>query len=324
MTAPISVVPAASRAEPRAMRAARPGARRRLLARTARTEWLRLHQPRRLLAIGLLGLAGALCVVWLISRGPLVGADANAYWAGVRTWLDGGDPYHPTGPYLPYVYAPWLLPLFVPWAMLPWGVAWFVWRGLNVLLFLWTAEWAYRRHPLGTAVVVWLLLLPLITTLDTGNVTLFLALAVWAAQFVGPRLSAALWVIAASMKWFPVFLLVLLPPRARLWGLVAAGVALLLTLATWPQTLVQIDLALNFPRPLRLDYLLLLWAAVPWLWRHPSPLWWVDRRQLPRLAGAARGRVQAAVAGWRRDPEHASLAARRFAGSRLRAFFGLS
>ncbi|MFI5262293.1 MAG: glycosyltransferase 87 family protein [Candidatus Limnocylindrales bacterium] len=302
----------------------RPGARRRLLRRAAWAQWRRLHEPRRLLAIGLLGLAGALAVIWLVSRGNLVGADARAYWVGVRAWLDGGDPYHPTGPYLPYVYAPWLLPLFVPWALLPWGVAWFVWSGMNVLLFLWTAEWAYRRHPLATAAVVWVLLLPLIATLDTGNVTLLLALAVWAAQFVGPRLSAALWIIAASMKWFPVLLFVLLPPRARLWGLVAAAVAVLLTLATWPQTLVQLDLAINFPRPLRLDYLLLLWAAVPWFWRHADPLWWLDRHQLPGLLRTARRRVEAVVGGWRRDPEHASAAARREAGSRLRAFFGLS
>ncbi len=301
----------------------RPGARSRLLRRSAHAQWQRLHEPRRLLAIILLSVAGAAAVVWLVSRGDLVGADARAYWVGVRTWLDGGDPYHPTGPFLPYVYAPWLLPLFVPWALLPWSVAWFVWSGLNVLLFLWTAEWAYRRHPLATAVIVWLLLLPLIATVDTGNVTLLLALAVWAAQFVGPRLSASLWVVAASMKWFPVVLFFFLPPRARLWGVAAAAVALLLTLATWPQTLVQIDLALNFPRPLRLDYLLLLWATVPWFWRHADPLWWMNRRDLPRVARAAAERAEGLLRRWRRDPEHATVVARQAARVRLRAFFGL-
>ena len=301
----------------------RPGARSRLMRRSARAQWQRLHEPRRLLAIVLLGIAGAAAVVWLVSRGDLVGADARAYWVGVRTWLDGGDPYHPTGPFLPYVYAPWLLPLFVPWALLPWSVAWFVWSGLNVLLFLWTAEWAYRRHPLATALIVWLLLLPLIATLDTGNVTLLLALAVWAAQFVGPRLSASLWMIAASMKWFPVVLFFFLPPRARLWGLAAAAVALLLTLATWPQTLVQIDLAINFPRPLRLDYLLLLWATVPWFWRHADPLWWLNRRDLPLVAHATVERVERLLRRWRRDPERATVVARQAARVRLRAFFGL-
>ncbi len=90
--------------------------------------------------------------------------------------------------FLPYVYAPWLLPLFLPWAILPWTVAWVVWRGANVLLFLWSAEWAYRRHPLATAAAVVLLSPGLITTFDTGNVTLLLTLAVWLAQFSGPRL----------------------------------------------------------------------------------------------------------------------------------------
>ncbi|MGZ6260271.1 MAG: glycosyltransferase family 87 protein [Candidatus Limnocylindrales bacterium] len=299
------------------------GRRAAVFRRALQRELSRLREPRRILAIVLLGVAGAIALTWLISRGDLVGADARAYWVGVRTWLAGGDPYHPLGPFLPYVYAPWLLPLFVPWALLPWDVAWFVWSGLNVLLFLWTAEWAYRRHPLATAGVIWLLLVPLIATFDTGNVTLFLALAVWAAQFVGPRLGGALWAVAASMKWFPVLLFVFLPPRARLWGLVAAAVAILLMLATWPQTLVQIDAALNFPRPIRLDYLLLLWAAVPWLWRHPHPLWWLDRQRLPGLVRAGRTRLAVSWRRWRRDPETAAIAARRGAGLRVRAFFGL-
>ncbi len=90
----------------------------------------------------------------MIGRGEAAGADARAYWAGVRIWLNGGDPYHPTGPFLPYVYAPWMLPLFAPWALLPWDVAWFVWRGATILLLLWTVHWAYHRRPLTTAIVV--------------------------------------------------------------------------------------------------------------------------------------------------------------------------
>ena len=62
----------------------------------------------------------------MTARGDRAGADAQAYWAAVRIWLEGGNPYHPTGPFLPYVYAPWMLPLFTPWALLPWDVAWFV------------------------------------------------------------------------------------------------------------------------------------------------------------------------------------------------------
>ena len=84
----------------------------------------------------------------VVARGEPAGADARAYWAGVRIWLGGGDPYHPTGPFLPYVYAPWMLPLFAPWALLPWDVAWFVWRGGTILALLWTVHWAYRQRPL--------------------------------------------------------------------------------------------------------------------------------------------------------------------------------
>jgi len=58
-------------------------------------------------------------------------------------------------------------------------------------------------------------------------------------------------------------------------------VAIVLALATWPQTLRQVEVVLFFPRPPRLDYLLLIWAAVPWLWRQPWPLP-PPRLRLPR------------------------------------------
>lgn len=282
-----------------------------------------LREPRHLIAIALLALSGGLVLTFLTVRGELAGADALAYWAGVRTWVGGGDPLHPDGPFLPYVYAPWTLPLFLPWAALPWSVAWFVWRGVNVLLLLWTAGWAYRRHPLATAVTIAILALPLAATLDTGNITLLLALAVWAAQFVGPRIGGALWAFAATVKWFPAVLFFLLPPRARLWGLVAIGVAVLLALVTFPQTVLQMDLALNFPRPLRLDYLLLAWAAVPWLWRHPQPLWWLNRRDVPRLTRMWRDRV---VKSWHdlRTADAPGAVARQSIGRRVRAFFGVA
>ncbi|MGH2466422.1 MAG: glycosyltransferase family 87 protein [Candidatus Limnocylindrales bacterium] len=299
--------------------------RRRLgvFRRAFRRELSRLREPRRIAAILLIALAAGLAVGWLISRGDQVGVDARAYWAGVRIWLGGGDPYHPTGPFLPYVYAPWLLPLFLPWALLPWNVAWFTWEGLNVLLFVWSAEWAYRRHPLATALVLLALLLPLTTTLDTGNVTLFLTLAIWGAQFVGPRLGGALWALAASIKWFPALLILFLPPRARLWGIVGLIVAGILALATWPQTLIQIETAINFPRPLRIDYLLLLWAAVPWLWRHPDPLWWASRRELPGAWARFRSQLDGWWRRWQADPESAALAVRRGARARVLAWFGL-
>jgi hypothetical protein len=308
-----------------ALRIDRPTRRRAgVHARAFRRDVSRLADPHRLLAVLLLGITGGLMVAFLVARGELAGADARAYWAGVRIWLGGGDPYHPGGVFLPYVYAPWMLPLFLPWALLPWNVAWVVWRGANVLLFLWSAEWAYRRHPLAATGVIVLLSLPLAATFDTGNVTLLLALAIWAAQFSGPRVGGALWALAASMKWFPALLFVFLPPRARLWGIVAGMVAVLLALATWPETLAQIDTAINFPRPLRLDYVLLLWGAVPWLWRHAHPLWWANPRAFPGAVRAARTRTSEALGRLRRDPADAREQARRGIGARVRSFLGLA
>ena len=184
-----------------------------------------LRDRRRLLAILLTSLAGTMIVVFVVARGELAGADARAYWGGVRVWLAGGDPMVPPQPYLPYVYAPWTVPLFLPWALLPWDVAWIVWRGVNVLLLVWSASWAYQRHPLATAILLCILAAPIAATLDTGNLTLLCALGVWAAQFTGPRLGGGLWALATVLKWFPAPLWLILPPRARLWGLIWIAIA---------------------------------------------------------------------------------------------------
>jgi len=245
-----------------------------------------LRDRRRLLAILLTSLAGTMIVVFVVARGELAGADARAYWGGVRVWLAGGDPMLPPQPYLPYVYAPWTVPLFLPWALLPWDVAWIVWRGINVLLLVWSASWAYQRHPLATAILLCILAGPIAATLDTGNLTLLCALGVWAAQFTGPRLGGGLWALATVLKWFPAPLWLILPPRARLWGLIWMAVAGILALATWPLTLVQIETAVSFPRPFRLDYLLLLWAAVPWVWARPRLLEPSEWRPLATEIGA--------------------------------------
>ena len=204
----------------------------------------------------------------LVARGEPAGADARAYWAAVRIWLGGGDPYRPTGPFLPYVYAPWMLPLFAPWALMPWDVAWYVWRGGTILLLLWTIHWAYSRRPLATAITVALLGFPFGANLDTGNINLLLTLLLWGAQFSGPRTAGALWAIAAWMKWVPVVFLVVLSPRARLWGLLFLAVSVLLSLATLPGTISQLEALVSFGRrPIRLDYIVFLWALVPVLWR---------------------------------------------------------
>jgi Protein of unknown function (DUF2029). len=240
--------------------------------RALRREISRLDDPSRIAAIVLVSLIFALVAAGLIARGETAGADARAYWAGVRFWMSGGDPYHPAGPFLPYVYAPWMLPLFVPWAVLPWDVAWFVWRGGTILLLLWTVTWAYRRRPLATALIVAFLAFPFGANLDTGNINLQLTLMLWAAQFSGPRLAGLLWALATWMKWIPIVVWPILARDARRWGLVWLAVSIGLSILTLPLTIIQMQTLFGFgARPVRLDYLIYLWAFVPWLYRRPQP-----------------------------------------------------
>ena len=239
----------------------------------------------------------------MIARGDSAGSDARAYWAAVRIWLNGGDPYHPTGPFLPYVYAPWMLPLFTPWALLPWDVAWVVWRGSAIILLLWCLDWAYRRRPLATAVLFALLGLPIAANLDTGNITLYLAFFLWGAQFAGPRLAGLLWGLATWMKWVPAPFWLILAPRARSWGLIWLGRGRGLSLATLPLTIVQLQALFGFgARPIRLDYLVLLWALVPWWWRHPDRLWFLRPSRWPGVARNTRTELLRLRGTWQADP----------------------
>jgi hypothetical protein len=254
-----------------------------------------MRQPRHIVAILLLGLAVGVGFAVLFARGELAGADARAYWAAVRIWLNGGDPYHPTGPFMPYVYAPWLLPAFVPWALLPWDVARFVWRAANLVLLAWSVGWAYRLHPLATAVTVVVLSFSFIANLDTGNINLLLVYMIWAAQFTSPRTAGLLWAVATALKWVPIVFLPLLAPRGRAWGVLFLAIAVGLSLLTLNATLVQLQVLFAFPRPARIDYMVFLWCLVPWLLRDPDPArylrpatwvawgrgWLVDLRQPP-------------------------------------------
>jgi uncharacterized membrane protein len=200
-----------------------------------------------------------------------------------------------------------MLPLFAPWALLPWDVAWVVWRGATILLLLWTIDWAYRRRPLETALVAVFLAFPVGANLDTGNITLLLALAVWYAQFTGPRLAGLLWGLATWMKWAPAPLWLVLAPRARAWGLVWLAASALLSLATLPLTIVQFQALFEFgARPIRLDYLVLLWPLVPYLWRREEPFGFLRPSAWRAFASRAREAV-----------------ARREVSDRVRSFLGL-
>jgi hypothetical protein len=270
----------------------------------------------------ILGLVSGFLLAGLIIRGDAAGADARAYWAAGRLWLSGGDPYHPLGPFMPYVYAPWMLPLFVPWAILPWDVAWFAWRGATIIALVWSIHWAYKRRPMTTAVLLVLLAFPLAANLDTGNINLPLALLLFGAQFSGPVLAGLLWMVATTVKWVPAVFWPIMSPRGRLWGLLWLILALVLTALTLPQTLVQLQVLFSFQRPLRVDYLVFIWAIVPWAWHHPESFRWLIPSTWP---GATRAGVESARLWrlhWRRSPGRTAETLRRVMRARVRAFFG--
>ena len=302
----------------------RPARRAGVIRRALRREAARIREPRRMLAMALLIIAFGLALAGMLGRGDTAGGDAQAYWAAVRVWLEGGDPYHPEGPFLPYVYAPWMLPIFIPWALLPWEVAWFTWRSTQILLLLWSIRWAYARRPLPTAILVGLLAFPMAANLDTGNINLLLALSIFAAHFTGPRLGGFLWGLATWMKWVPAPLWLVLPPRSRLWGLVFLALSGALSLLMLPLTIIQLQVLFGFgERPFRADYLVFVWSAVPW--------WWQLRRPFAFLspsawAAALRDRRQRAgrwVRQLRNDPGLTGRLTVAAAGHGARRFLGL-
>ena len=302
----------------------RPARRAGVVRRALRREATRIRDPQRALAMGMLVLAFALALAGMAARGDTAGGDAQAYWAAVRVWLEGGDPYHPTGPFLPYVYAPWMLPLFVPWALLPWEVAWFSWRGAQILLLLWSIRWAYTRRPLPTAILVGLLAFPIAANLDTGNINLLLALAIFGAQFTGPRLGGLLWGLATWMKWVPAPLWLVLPPRTRLWGLIFLAASGLLSLLMLPLTIVQLQVLFGFgDRPIRADYLVFVWSAVPWWWRLEHPFAFLSAATWRRALHVQRDRAGRWVRAFRTEPRAATALAANRTRRWFRAYVGL-
>jgi hypothetical protein len=158
---------------------------------------------------------------------------------------------------------------------------------------------------MATALLVAAITIPLAATLDTGNITLLCAMGIWATHFVGPRLGGLFWALATALKWFPLLLFLILPPRTRLWGIAWMFLFGILTLAVWPQVIRQLDLVINFPRPLRLDYLLLVWAAVPWIWAHPR---WFEWRTWGEQARENAAIVRGSVTAWWESPRRVACA----------------
>ena len=195
-----------------------------------------------------------------------------------------------------------MLPLFAPWALLPWDVAWFAWRGGTILLLLWSIRWAYARRPLPTAILLALLWFSIGAILDTGKINLLLALALFGAQSTSGWIGGLIWGLATWMKWV---LRCCGSPcrRAPAAGPGVPGLSALLSLVMLPLTIIQLQVLFGFGnRPLRADYLVFVWSAVPWWWRHADPFaflrpaWWVDTLRLQRA------RARRLVAAFRAEP----------------------
>jgi hypothetical protein len=83
------------------------------------------------------------------------------------------------------------------------------------------------------------------------------------------------------MKWAPVVVWPILSSNTRRWGLVWLAACVGLSVVLLPLTIVQLQTLFGFgPRPIRLDYLVYLWAFIPWVYR------WLDARSTV----ASRGR----------------------------------
>ncbi len=247
----------------------------------------------RAAAYAIIGLTWAVLFAVMLWRGAAAGIDAHAYWLGSRTWLAGGDPYTGTCP-LCYAYAPWAVPIFAPWALLPWPLAFVVWRLATVAGLAWSTVWAARRRPILTAIAFAALSVPMGINLDTGNITLPLVLLMWAARGMGPAAVGIAWGLATGLKWITAPLWLVLSPVARRAGLAALAATALADLLLWRGTLRQVLTVANMDRPLPFDYLVLLWAVVPWAWSDRSfvrtsllrgRLWWRwSRRRVRRSA----------------------------------------
>ena len=308
---------------PAAVRVDAPTRRRAgVFRRAVRAEITRIRDPRRLFLVVLMGVVGGIILAGLIARGEQAGADALAYWNAGRLWLAGGDPYHPGGPFMPYVYAPWMLPLFVPWALLPWDVAWFVWRGATVIGLLWTIHWAYKQRPMTTAVLLVLLAFPIAANLDTGNINLPLTLLIFSAYFCGPVAAGLFWMVATTLKWIPALFWPFLAPRGRLWAIIWFVAAVVLTALTLPETLVQLQVLFSFQRPPRIDYFVFIWGIVPWAWRHPEAFRWLMPSTWPHASRVVSAEIKRWRALWQRNPVRTRGALGRVARTRVRAFFG--
>ncbi len=132
----------------------------------------------RLVLAGLSAIGYFLCLQALLHHGILNhggagGGDVFAYWTAGANVLAGAPVYGPgVGGYAAFLYLPPLAQLFAPLSLLPFPVAVWGWR-LVELAGLRVAVGSWRNT--GIAMLLWP---PVISELDAGNVHLLIAAAV--------------------------------------------------------------------------------------------------------------------------------------------------
>ena len=99
---------------------------------------------------------------------------------------------------------------------------------------------------------------------------------------------------------------------------------MLLSLVMLPLTIIQLQVLFGFgDRPLRADYLVFIWSAVPWWWRLADPFaflrptWWRDN------AALWWGRARRFLAAFRADPRTTTTRTRGRLGAWGSGFLGL-
>ena len=126
------------------------------------------------------------------------------------------------------------------------------------------------------------------------------------------------------MKWVPAVLWFVLQPRARGWGLVSLAVFALLSLALLPLTIVQLQVLFGFgQRPVRADYLVYIWSAVPWWWRHRDPFAFLRASSWREAATFQLARARRWWGSWRVDPGGTTRLAWTRSRVAIRRFVGL-
>ena len=120
--------------------------------------------------------------------------DFLVYWRAARAWLSGsGSPYgllDPSAVGFTFKYPPWILPLFVPFGLLPFSVAKWMWAILELLCLIYSMK---RLAESGARIAV----------------IFFVALCFWwiwqdhfwSGQLTIVMLAATLWITPSEHEW---------------------------------------------------------------------------------------------------------------------------